>query len=162
MNALAGIVLCLVVVVGSVGCGRGSEDRKAAVAITDAKDAARILEQTPWLDRAPTDERDIVHAWIFSRGEGVYFVGNAYKGAYEMFRYFVEEDELRIKFLDDGKSARTRFRIERFDDRVFDYRLTLTDSPRGPEVYYGFEPSRRNDLPLPARLRAMVSALPGR
>lgn len=158
MKALTGVVLSVAVVVGIVGCGSGSEDRKPGVVVSDAKDAARILEQTPWLDRAPTDERDIVHAYIFPRGEGVYFVGNAYKGAYEMFRYFVEDDELRLKFLDDGKSAKTKFKIEKYDDRVFDYRLTFSESPRGPKVFYGFEPQRHDQLP--AGMRALVDALP--
>lgn len=105
-------------------------------------DAARILESTPWLDRAPEDETDVIHAWVFPRAEGMYFVGNAYKGAYELFTYFVEENELRVRFLDERKVYKTHFRIDRVDDRVFDYKLTLDGPPRGPKVYYGFAQGR--------------------
>lgn len=105
-------------------------------------DPAKTLESTPWLDHAPHDETDVVHAWIFPRAEGVYFVGNAYKGAFELFTYFVEDDELRVRFLDENKTYKTRFRIERVDHGVFDYKLTLEGSPRGPKVYYGFAQGR--------------------
>src|SRR5687768_12250515 len=132
-NLALAIALVLV-----VGCG-GDDPPPAAL---HGNEAAKILEQTPWLDRAPQDESDVIHAYIFPRGEGVYFTGNAYKGSYEVFRYFIEDDELRLRFIEEGKSYSLRFRVERFQHEVFDYRLTLTDAPRGPKVYYGFDPHK--------------------
>lgn len=148
------LVLSLAVVV-LTGCGRDEARRGVPVSHGDA---AEILERTPWLDRAPRHERDVVHAWIFPRGEGLYFVGNAYKGSYEAFRYFVEGDELRVRFLDDGTSHTIHFRIERFEDRVFDYRLTFDASPRGPKVYYGFDQHHADRLP--AATRKVLDLLP--
>ena len=150
------LVLSLVVL-ALTACGRDDGRRGAEVS---HRDASKILESTPWLDRAPEHESDIVHAWIFPRGEGLYFVGNAYKGAYETFRYFVEEDQIKVRFNHDGKSHTMRFTIERVDDRVFDYRLTFDQSPRGPKVYYGFEQHRDLQRDLPAPTRSLLESLP--
>lgn len=149
------LVMLASLAVGVGACGR--DDARRAVAVSDAGEAAAILESTPWLDRAPESERDVIHAWVFPRGEGLYLVGNAYKATYELFQYFVEDDELRIRFLDDGKTHKLRFTIERVQHHpVFDYRLTLHGSPRGPKVYYGFD-SHRGDA-LPAPLRAVIES----
>jgi hypothetical protein len=140
--------------VALAGAGAGCSDGGPRPTPAEpAGDAARILESTPWLDRAPESETDVVHAWIFPRGEGLYFVGNSYKGSYELFRYFIEDDELRLRFLDEDKAYRTRFQVQRVEDRVFDWKLTLDAAPRGPKVYYGFDQGRA----LPAGVEALLS-----
>lgn len=132
------LALSILVAVTLLGCS-SNESPPAAL---DGEDAARILEQTPWLDRLPEQERDVVNVWLFMHGEGAYVVGNAYKGSYETFRYFVEDGELRVRFHDDGKTHVVSFRIERVRQGVFDYRMTLDRAPRGPKVYYGFDPDK--------------------
>ena len=114
-------------------------------------EAVKILESTPWLDSAPQDEADIFHAYIFPRGEGLYFTGNSYKGSYELFRYFVEDDTIKLRFLDEGKTYTTRFTINRWEGEVFDYKLTLHDAPRGPTEYFGFSSATHDRLPAPVR-----------
>lgn len=136
-----------VLVVLAVGCGR--EERSRSV---PAHDAAKILESTPWFDRMPQSETDQIHLWAFLRGEGVYFTGNAYKGSFEAFRYFVEDDLLKLRMLDENKTYSTHFRIERFDDRVFDWKLTLEGAPRGPNVYYGLDQHHGELPPIAARI----------
>jgi hypothetical protein len=118
----------------------------------------KVLESTAWLDRAPEKESDVIHAWIFPRGEGVYFTGNAYKGSYETFRYFVEDGRIKIRFLSDDTKHEMKFKIERIDDRVFDYKLTLDRSPRGPQVYYGFDNHKQRALPK--IVRSVLSRIP--
>jgi hypothetical protein len=144
-------VAIALLVVGLVACGR-SKSRDAV----PQHDAEKILESTPWLDRAPESEEDVIHAWIFPRGEGLYFTGNAHKGAYETFRYWIDDGRIKLKFLSDGSKHEMKFTIERVDDRTFDYKLTLDRSPRGPQVYYGFEQGRS----LPDRVRAVIAHLP--
>ena len=121
------------------------------------RDAEKVLESTAWLDRAPESESDVIHAWIFPRGEGLYFSGNAYKGSYETFRYFVEDGRIKLRFNADGEKHEMGYKIERVDDRTFDYKLTLDRSPRGPSVYYGIESGRRA---LPPAVEAAISHLP--
>ena len=144
MRKLA-LFLLVAAAAAPAGCGRDEPSRAAGV--TDARDAARILESTPWFDRAPEKESDVIHLWAFLRGEGVYFTGNAYKGSFEAFRYFVEDDLIKVRMLDENKTYASHFRIERVHDRVFDYRLTLDGAPRGPKVYYGIDQSNGASLP---------------
>jgi hypothetical protein len=121
-----------------------------------AADAERILEGTPWLDSVPHDERDVIKAYVFQRGDGLWFVGNSYKASYELISYWVEDKEIKLRFLDENKTYKTTWKIERYRGEVFDYKLTLGKDPRGPKVYYGFEPSRH----LPAtvdKLDALVT-----
>lgn len=118
-----------------------------------AKDAAQLLTQTPWLDHLPAHEGDTIDLLqLDRRGQGVYVHGNAYRGSYEVFQYEATRDELRLRFLDGGERAKTGYRIERIKRQGFDLRLTLTDSPRGPAAYYGFD-SRRA---VPAAVRAVL------
>jgi hypothetical protein len=152
MKKLA-LLLAVVAAAGAAGCGRDSSPRPDVVVAH--KDAAKILQETPWLDRAPEREQDVVKAWVFPRGEGVYFEGNAFKGSYELFSYFIEEDELRIRFLDDGKSHKVKYTIEKVDHRIFDYKLTFDQSPRGPKVYYGFD----HQHALPPAARAVIARI---
>jgi hypothetical protein len=144
-------VAAAIVLVALAGCGRDHARRHDVV---PQRDAETILESTAWLDSAPESETDVIHAWIFPRGEGLYFTGNAYKGAYETFRYFVEDERIKLRFQADGTKHEMRFRIERIDDRTFDYKLTLDPSPRGPSVYYGIDQGRRA---LPASIEAVIS-----
>ena len=152
------ILLACVLATAGVGCGHGSSSSsRSDDDVVAQKDAERILEETPWMDRAPEDESDVIHAWIF-QGEGLYFTGNAYKATFERFRYYAEKDQLKLRFLDDGAKHDVHFKIERVRDRVFDYKLTLDGDPRGPSVYYGFDAHRA--AALPDAVRAIVSNLP--
>ena len=151
MRKLAPVLVVLALGVG--GCHR-DESRGEAVA---QKDAEQVLESTAWMDRAPMEESDVIHAWIF-QGEGLYFTGNAYKASFERFRYYAEDGKLKLRWLDDGAKHEIGFRIERVRDPVFDYKLTLDGDPRGPSVYYGFDAHR--SAALPDAVAAIVSNLP--
>lgn len=154
MRTLA-LVLAMLVATAAAGCGR--DDAAPAATPVPARDAVKILESTPWLDKAPESETDTIHVYAFARGEGVYFVGNQYKGSYEAFRWFAEDDRLKLRFLDENKTYKTSFAIQEIDDRLFDYKLTLSGSPRGPKVYYGFASHHDAELPAVAeRARALL------
>ena len=151
MIRTAAIVLAIV---SLTACG---DDPPRATAISH-DDAERILESTPWFDRAPETETDVINAYIFGGGEGLYFTGNSYKGSYELFRYFLEDDGvIKFRFLDEGKKYSASYSIERAHRDVFDYKLTLHDSPRGPQVYYGFD-AGRSVPPLMRKIAALKHA----
>jgi hypothetical protein len=124
------------------GCGRDH----ARVA---DRDALAVLESTPWLDRLPEQEADVLHTYVFAHGQGVFVSGNAYKGSYEAFRYVAEDDRLRLRFIEEGRSYDARYRIEKVRHAVFDWKLTLDGAPRGPAVYFGFRHQREVDAAAP-------------
>lgn len=143
-------LLLAVALVAPLACGGESA---APAAVVSAREAARLLTETPWLDHLPAHESDTIDLLQFDRrSHGVYVHGNAYRGSYEVFQYESTRDELRFVFPDGGERARTGYRIERIKRQGFDLRLTLTDSPRGPAAYYGFERGRQ----LPAAVRAVL------
>ena len=144
--------LIVIACVALAACGRDEEARVAD------RDALAVLESTPWLDRLPEREADVFHTYVFARGEGVFVAGNAYKGSYEVFRYFAEDDRLRLRFTEEGRSYDARFSIERAQHPVFDWKLTLEGAPRGPEVYFGFQHRHELDTAAPRAARWIRAA----
>lgn len=122
------------------GSGCGSEESRPEATEVSAADAKKLLSSTPWLDHMPAGEKDAIHLLqLDPRGKGVYVNGNVFRGTYELFDYVATSSELRVTFLDSGDKAKGSYRIERMKRKGFDLRLTLSPSPRGPSVFYGFE-----------------------
>jgi hypothetical protein len=137
----------------TAGAGCGSERRPEATDVS-AAEAQKLLTSTPWLDHLPAAENDAIDLLQLERGGGgVYVRGSQVRGSYEVFRFEATGEELRMTFLDNGGKAKTRYRIERLKRKGFELRMTLSASPRGPSVYYGFEPGRQ----LPAAVSAMAA-----
>jgi hypothetical protein len=106
----------------------------------DAADGRRALVSHVWIDHMPTGPKDTFNVLVFDdeSRSGVYNRARFYKGEYEMFAFQAEGKRLSLVFPDDGERAATKFKIERIDDEPpFVARLTLDDSPRGPDAYLG-------------------------
>jgi hypothetical protein len=140
----ASLVIAFVVSLVSLGACQDAKPRPEPV---PDDEAAELLESTPWLDRAPRTERDVIHLYVFQDGEGIYFIGNAYKATLELIKYWLDGNRVEMRFLDENKAYKTKYRIEKYRGEIFDYKLTLDKSPRGPKVYYGFDSNRAHELP---------------
>jgi hypothetical protein len=134
--------LAIVSILAFTLAGCSDERSVPAGELVSHDDAEEILESTPWLDKLPQDEREVIKAYIFQDGQGLYFVGNSYKATFEALTYSVERDGLTLRFLDENKKYKTGWKIERYRGEVFEYKLTMTKDPRGPKVYYGFANSQ--------------------
>lgn len=150
MRSLAIVTLAL----SLVACRDAGPPASHGVVIADS-DAERVLQTTPWLDSMPESERHVIQAYVFQRGEGIFFHGNSYKATIEALRYWVEGGTIKLNFLDEQKTYKTKWKIERYRGEVFDYKLTIEKDPRGPKVYYGFDQNRQ----LPAWV-SKIKALP--
>jgi hypothetical protein len=122
----------------------------------DIADAADLLESTPWLDTAPRSERDKINAYVFQDGQGLFYFGNSYKATIELFEYDLDGDKLVLEFLDERKTYKTAYKIERHRGEIFDYKLTIKKAPRGPKVYYGFA----SDHAMPALVSKIKALAP--
>ncbi|MCW5806168.1 MAG: hypothetical protein KIT31_27635 [Deltaproteobacteria bacterium] len=126
-----------------------------AVSSDEAKD---LLVERNWLDRMPETDREKLHVYRFvpSMGGGVYQDRTLYKGTFELFQFEHTGDEIRFNLLETGDKVTSRYRIEKVDGpEPFDLRLTITDDPRGPRVYYGMRSETdATGLQLEQRLRA--------
>lgn len=154
-SALTSSLFALALTGSGLGSGCGSEAKRPEATEVSAAEAKELLRSTPWLDHMPAGEKDPIDLLQLDRsGKGVYVRGNVFRGTYEMFGYEATDAELTMKFLDNGGKAKTRYRIERMQRNGFDLRMTLSASPRGPSVYYGFEPGRGA---LPAAVKAIAA-----
>lgn len=107
----------------------------------DAPPTPRALLNRGWYDRYPQKRTDEVKLLVFfGSGFGVYEAGSAYKTAYELFEFERQNDKVWMRFLQDGKTAESKFSISRCDEKSpFDLCLDIPDTPRGPKRFYSFD-----------------------
>lgn len=129
------IVLGLLV---SLMAACGGEAAKSRVVPAD--EAADVLINRNWLDVWPQSKDERLHVYRFTpaMGGGVFQDRTLFKGTFELFRFEIDGTVLELDLPETEERVRTEFRIERVSGpEPFDLRLTLSDSPRGPAVYYG-------------------------
>ena len=123
-------------------------------------EARRLLLDRNWIDRMPETERDRFHVYRFvpSMGGGVFQDRTIFKGTFELFQFETAADEIRFNLLETHDKVVSKFRIEEVDGpEPFDLKLTISDDPRGPKIYYGMrsETDREGRL-LDQRLRSKI------
>ena len=122
----------------AVSCSRGGD----ATTQVPADTASKLLIDRNWIDVWPESKDEPLHVYRFvpSMGGGVYQDRTLYAGTFELFLFKVHGNEIAFDMPHRGDDMRTRFRIDRVDSpKPFDLKLTLTNSPRGPAVYYSIE-----------------------
>ena len=125
-----------------------------------SKEAQSLLIDRNWMDRMPETDRDKLYVYRFvpSMGGGVFQDRTLFKGTFELFMFESTDGEIRFVLPETKEKVTSKFTIENVDGpKPFDLKLTITDDPRGPKVYYGIrsETDRDGKL-LDARLRAKV------
>jgi hypothetical protein len=131
-------------VVGLVACS--SSTTKSTQLDTD--DARATLIDRNWLDVMPETQHDRLHVYRFvpSMGGGVYQDRTLYKGSFELFSFTVKDDFIHFNLHETHDKVASRFKIEKVDGpKPFDLKLTISDDPRGPHVYYGMRSERDVD-----------------
>lgn len=147
MRPLARLALAFALVASFAGgCRRGNQSDGVPV---DAGEARRLLVERNWLDVMPESKDDRLHVYRFvpKMGGGVFQDRTLFVGTFELFLFETTEREIRFRFPNTGEKRAAPFRIERIPPEGrdgFDLRLTITGSPRGPGVYYGWSNERRD------------------
>lgn len=142
-SLLSSIWLSVVALTLLAGCSRSP----APEVVSDGE-ARRLLVDRSWIDHNPRDKADRIYVYRFtpSMGGGVFQDRTLFVGSFELFFFAVEGSTIRFLFPQNGDKREATYRIEKLprtgrDD--FDLRLTLTNSPRGPAVYYGWSDATR-------------------
>lgn len=106
-----------------------------------SRDEARsLLIDRNWIDRMPETPRDhlFVYRFVPSMGGGVFQDRTLFKGTFELFSFDTDGDQIHFVLHETAQDLRRPYKIERVDGpKPFDLKLTITDDPRGPSVYYG-------------------------
>jgi len=113
-----------------------------------ASDARSLLIDRNWLDRMPETDRDKLHVYRFvpNMGGGVFQDRTLYKGTFELFSFKVKDSAITFKLHETKTEVTSPYTIEKVDGPApFDLKLTITDDPRGPKVYFGMKSETDRD-----------------
>ncbi len=113
-----------------------------------ADQAKTLLIDRNWLDVWPQsrDERLHVYRFVPSMGGGVFQDRTLFKGSFELFSFSVKDDFITFDLHQTRDKVTSRYRIDKVDGpKPFDLKLTISDDPRGPHVYYGQKSQRDVD-----------------
>ena len=116
-----------------------SSQPPAAVQLSDAE-ASKLLIDRNWLDVMPKTKHDRLHVYRFvpNMGGGVFQDRTLFKGTFELFKFAVRGDHIKFDLPETDDRVDSAFKIEAVrGPKPFDLRLTISDDPRGPHVYYG-------------------------
>jgi hypothetical protein len=141
------LLVASLLLTSAAACGSSADE--ATPRQVSAQDAAELLTDRNWLDTWPESKDHRLHVFRFtpSMGGGVYQDRTVFHGEFELFTFKVEGDKLTFVLPHNGERVTTKFKIERVaGPKPFDLRLTISDSPRGPGVYYGRSSERGADL----------------
>lgn len=126
-----------------------------------AKQAHKLLIDRNWIDRMPETEKDKLYVYRFvpSMGGGVFQDRTIYKGTFELFMFESTDREIKFVLPETHERVTSKYTIENVDGpKPFDLKLTVTDDPRGPKVYYGMRSETdRDGRLLDARLRLKLA-----
>ncbi|MEJ7603849.1 MAG: hypothetical protein WKG01_38570 [Kofleriaceae bacterium] len=114
----------------------------------DGDEAKRLLIDRNWLDRMPETDRDklFVYRFVPSMGGGVYQDRTLYKGTFELFTFEATGEQIRFDLPETKTKVISDYAIERVEGpEPFDLKLTLTEDPRGPKVYFGIRSETDRD-----------------
>jgi hypothetical protein len=125
-----------------------------------SKEAKTLLIDRNWIDRMPETERDKLYVYRFvpTMGGGVFQDRTLFKGTFELFMFEATDGEIKFVLPETNEKVTSKFTIENVDGpKPFDLKLTITDDPRGPHVYYGMRSETDKDgRLLDLRLRKKI------
>lgn len=124
-----------------VGCSSSSKG-------LDAEQQKSLLIDRNWLDRMPETKHDRLHVYRFvpNMGGGVFQDRTVFKGTFELFRFEAQNGEIRFDLPETDEKITSKFKIEEVKEPPFDLKLTISDDPRGPHVYFGMRNEISSDL----------------
>jgi hypothetical protein len=107
-----------------------------------SEEAKSLLIDRNWLDTYPQTERDKLHVYRFvpSMGGGVFQDRTLFKGVFELFSFSATGTEIKFTLHETHDEVTSAYTIEPVEGPApFDLKLTISDDPRGPKIYYGIK-----------------------
>src|SRR3954470_9694543 len=133
-------VLIVALLAGCSSSHRGND-------VSDGEGRKLLIDRN-WIDRMPENHTDKLHVYRFvpSMGGGVFQDRTLFKGTFELFKFEVNQDEIRFNLPETGDRVTSKFSIEPVDGpKPFDLKLSISDDPRGPHIYYGIRAEKDVD-----------------
>lgn len=132
---------------------------------TQATDTDKLLVDRIWIDHMPKNDRDVFNIFVAITEEpfGIFQATSQWKGQFELFRYELQGDELRILYGQDGSRDKVKTKATKCGERDWDYCLELSGASRGVKKYYsmkGWEIDATNLDEIKAKLKTLVAEVP--
>ena len=127
--------IALALVVALTACSSAPTSSRVS-----AEDAKQLLIDRNWMDRMPETDRDhlFVYRFVPNMGGGVFQDRTLFKGTFELFSFSATGDKINFELHETKDSVSSPYTIEKVEGpEPFDLKLTITDDPRGPKVYFG-------------------------
>jgi hypothetical protein len=130
MNRL--VLLAIVAVVG-VATWRWHSSAPA-----DAPGDSKLALDRVWVDHLPRNDRDTFQVFLAITDEplGIFQAQSVWKGNFELFRYELAGNKLRLVFPQDNDRETVQVEARECHEKDMDYCLELTGSSRGAKRYY--------------------------
>lgn len=101
-------------------------------------DDSKLALDRIWIDHMPRSEKDMIQIFAaVSEDEfGVFQHTSAWKGAFELFRFNVQGDQINATFPQDNSKEKIRVKATRCNEGQMDYCLEVSGTARGVKKYY--------------------------
>jgi len=98
----------------------------------------KLLQDRIWIDHMPRNDRDMINVFaaLTEQPVGIFQAASQWKGAYEIFRYEANGDEMRLVFPQTGDREKITAKARRCSERGMDYCLEVDGASRGVKRYY--------------------------
>lgn len=130
--------LVLVAVLASIGGVAVYKWKSAPRA--EATDAKLVTDRI-WIDHMPRNDKDIVQifAAISDNSIGVFQSGSQWTGQFEIFRYELSGDDMRMVYPQTNSREKATVRARKCNENRMDFCLEIDGASRGVKKYYSRE-----------------------
>jgi hypothetical protein len=127
--------LLVLAIVGVVGVATW---RWYSTGPADAPTDSKLALDRLWVDHLPRNERDVFQVFLAITDEplGIFQAQSVWKGNFELFRYELDGDKLRLVFPQDNDRETVKIEARACHEKDMDYCLELSGSSRGAKRYY--------------------------
>ncbi|MBA3819562.1 MAG: hypothetical protein H0X17_11765 [Deltaproteobacteria bacterium] len=126
-----------------------------------AADSEQLVLDRIWIDHIPTTDTDTVQVFVAITDEpfGAFQAASQWRGAFELFRYERDGDEIRAHYPQTGERETVTTKARRCSEGAMDFCLELDGGTRGVKRYYSRKGWEIDGITTPAELEARSAAV---
>jgi hypothetical protein len=131
----------LLIVVAALGVTAGVWHWRSSGGPSEESTNPKLAYNRLWIDHMPRSERDLVNIFVMIDDEsmGVFQATTVWRGAYELFRYEGNGEEVRIHYPQTNEKVKAKVRAKKCNDNGFDFCLEVDGATRGVKKYYSYD-----------------------
>ncbi len=102
---------------------------------------AKLVTDRIWIDHMPRNDKDIIQifAAISDQSVGVFQSGSQWTGQFEIFRYELSSDEMRLVYPQTNAREKAKVTAKKCNENRMDFCLEIQGASKGVKKYYSRE-----------------------